>query len=267
VDEMSENGLFETVCADVLPVFRKLSATEKYAIALGGSRGKGQSDRRSDYDFRVYYEAPVPDPEWGVVIAEVFRKMEKWQASDVIIDGCWPRSIGEIDSALNAWLSGQISTIPYSWTIWGYHLPTDIFNQTIIEDPYGIASTWKKRMTPYPDALRQAIFKRQMESLRYWRSDYHYRSKCVRKDAVFMASISARLINDIMQAIYAVNRFYFPGDGLNLVFTEHFAAKPAHLEERVVQILYPGNDSDCFERQYQGTMALIDDVISLLEQG
>jgi hypothetical protein len=262
--KMIEQQLYAQLCADVLPLFRRIPTTAKYTITLGGSHGKGLSDKRSDFDFRVYYEACVDGPQWGPIIDELNGYIEKWKALEVEIDGVWPRSIAEVDKGLDVWLSGEGSAQPYIWNVWGYNMLTDIYNQAIVEDPCGVAQAWKDRLSNYPDALRDSILKKHGDSLRYWCADYHYYNKSVRQDYVFMASITARLMNDIMQIIYALNRFYFPGDGLNLVFTKKFAIKPEGLEERAVRILYPVNGSDCLDRQYHDMISLIDDVLQLL---
>ncbi|MGI5877869.1 MAG: hypothetical protein ACOX7W_04610 [Christensenellales bacterium] len=69
----------------------------------------------------------------------------------------------------------------------------------------------------------------------------------------------------MMQVIYALNRFYYPGDGLNLTYTQEFALKPERLNERVIELLYPGRSQDCTRRQYEKAIALIDDVLALIE--
>ncbi|MDF2685393.1 MAG: hypothetical protein K0S55_574, partial [Clostridia bacterium] len=45
---MIDNNLYLQMCNEFFPIFKKLSATEKYAIALGGSHGKGIADKHSD---------------------------------------------------------------------------------------------------------------------------------------------------------------------------------------------------------------------------
>lgn len=260
---MIEEKQYSELCEDVLPVFRRMSATDRYAITLGGSHGKGLSDRQSDFDFRIYFETPAKEPVFHAAAEELGRAIEKWKARDIEIDGVWPRAIADVDRELDRWLAGDASPKPYEWNVWGYHMLTDIYNQAIVEDPCGVAQAWKDRLAVYPDTLRDSILKHRGDSLRYWLADYHYRNKAVRRDFVFMASITARLVNDMMQILYALNRFYFPGDGLNLIFSREFSVKPDNLEERIVRILYPGADAGCLDRQYSETTALIIDVLAL----
>ena len=77
--------------------------------------------------------------------------------------------MGEIDAALDGWLSGEIKPVNLVWTIWGYHILTDVNNQFAIEDPYHIIGAWKERLSVYPPALKQAILDKYVASLRYWR--------------------------------------------------------------------------------------------------
>ncbi|MFZ4508169.1 MAG: DUF4037 domain-containing protein [Fimbriimonas sp.] len=206
----------------------------KRAITIGGSTGKGIFDANSDLDFRIFHERellwPDKDPEpWR----PVWAKVAKWKERGINIDGVRPRSIGEIDEALRRAIDGQVEVDPKVWSVWGYHLLTDIDNQFIIEDPVGIIAGWHELLHPFPPKLKEALLKKHLESLRYWRADYHYRNKVQRGDPVFLAALSARLVHDIMQVLFAINERYFPGDGANLVFAQKFEIKPENLEDRL----------------------------------
>ncbi len=117
---------------------------------------------------------------------------------------------------------------------------------------------------PYPVALQQVICKKHAGSLRYWRHDYHYRNKVARGDVVFLASITPRLINDIMQVLFAINQTYFVGDGNNLYYCEKFVVLPDAFVARVSEILYPAPHPERFSRQYQQLGELIDAVLALI---
>lgn len=104
---MAQQNLQETLYADILPIARRISATDRYAITIGGSRGKGVADMRSDYDFRIYYETRVHDSLWNAIMEDLERCMRKWREQGIEIDGIWPRSIDEIDRELDLWLSGN----------------------------------------------------------------------------------------------------------------------------------------------------------------
>jgi hypothetical protein len=150
------------------------------------------------------------------------------------------------------------------WTIWGYHILTDINNQFIIEDPYHIIGAWKAHLSVYPPALKQAVLEKYAASLRYWRSDYHYAHKVEQGDMVFLAGMSTKLVHEMIEILFALNETYFVGDGANLVFVEEFRIVPADFAARVREILYP-RTPDPLRGQYSALTALIDDVLGLVE--
>ena len=102
-----------------------------------------------------------------------------------------------------------------------------------------------------------------MGSLNYWRTDYHYANKVERRDEVFLAGISARLVHDVMQVLFAINETYYVGDGNNLHYVEAFAIQPADFTARVQAILYPPASEDALTAQYEAICALIDDIAPL----
>ena len=261
---MTEDTLYKELCDDFLPVFRKLAGTEVYSITLSGSRGKGAADLNSDFDFGVFYEEPAKREVRRLAYEEINRLVSKWKQKNVLVDGPWARTYAEVDEKLDLWLTGKGEPEPYVWTIWGYNLLTEINNMQVVEDPYGRVSQWKERLSTYPEALKNSIIKKHSASLEYWRNDYHYLNKVRRKDVVFLASLNARLIQDIVQIIYALNAYYYPGDGMNLKYSEQFECKPERFEERVTDILQTTGSDDAYEVQYKKMIGLIDDVLALV---
>ena len=259
MDQLSREAEMIDEC---LPLIRELGAG-RYAIAIGGSRGKGVSDRRSDYDFRLYCDEIRggdddywQTPEW----ARFAEAVARWRADGIEIDHVWMRTFAAIEAALHPWLEGQVQPAPLAWTLWGYHLLPDLYHQQVIEDPFGLAQEWKDRLRTYPPGLKKAIVSKHLGSMQYWRSDYHYANKAERGDAVFLASLSARLVHDIMQVLFALNETYYVGDGSNLDFAREFAVTPQDFAERVQLALYPPASDDRFVRQRLMLAGLIDDV-------
>jgi len=248
IDELIEN---------CLPMIRGLKKG-RYAVTIGGSIGKGLSHSKSDVDFRLYADDFIDDM-WGKGYEEAKKYIAYWAERGIIIDGVWMRKIAEIDEPLNKWLAGDTEPEMLEWTVWGYYLPTDIYNQKIIEDPFGIAEDWKKRMEPYPEALKSALINKHINRLKYWKNDYHYKNKADRKDIVFLASLSASLVHDMMQVLCALNGVYFPGDGHNLSVAGNFKFKPDEFEKRIESVLYP-ESPDKLLSQYNAIIDLINDI-------
>lgn len=239
----------------------------KYAISISGSMGKGTWDNKSDVDFRFFYEKNLPSTETDPGAWENYnRALNRWKDRGIIVDGIWPRTIESIDAALDRCLNQGVLFTECMWTIWGYQILPDIFHQVIIEDPYGIVTHWKRRLQPYPQSLKLAILGKHLMSLRYWREDYHYKNKVERKDIVFLAGLSSRLVHDVLQVLFALNEVYYVGDGNNLDFAGKFQYLPAGFDRRVKDILYPGNDENNYETQYAAALSLIDDTLALADK-
>jgi hypothetical protein len=122
----------------VLPLF---AGPGRVAVTLGGSQAKQKSDARSDFDFRVYADVFHTEdwpqsPGW----APFQETLQRWEARGYRIDGFWPRKIADIDTALERWIAGEIEPVHLVWTVWGYHLPTDIYAQYVVSDPDGVAA-------------------------------------------------------------------------------------------------------------------------------
>ena len=256
----------QPVIDELLPLCRALGEG-RYAVSVGGSYGKGTFDRRSDLDFRLFCERKVSDPEAGKAARQALRDaIDRWATKGFIIDGCWTRTVEEIEIQLEPWINGEGTPPDIVWTIWGYHIVTDVYNQAVIEDPYGILANWRDRLSAYPAKMKEVIIKKHVASLRYWRQDYHYANKVVRRDLVFLAGLTTKLVHDLLQLLFALNETYYPGDGKNLHFTDDFVIVPQQFRKRVEAILYPGRDEEAITSQRIQLMSLIDEVLALVPQ-
>lgn len=257
----------QSVINEIIPICRQLAAGRgRYAIAVGGSQGKGTGDRGSDIDFRLFHEHDLPWPSQDPDLwKDYFAAEERWKRRGIIIDGIWPRRIDQIEAALNRWMNGDIRPDDLVWTIWGYHLLPDLYYQAIIEDPYGVISGWKERLRSYPPPLRQAVLDKHLKSVQYWRNDYHYRHKVERGDIVFAAGLAMKLVHNLIQVLFAINDTYYVGDGQNLESVLQLRIVPADFAEKVKEILYP-TAADPLIAQYRALMNLIDEIMQLVPE-
>lgn len=247
----------QPVIDQILPIMRSF-AVGRYAIAIGGSYGKGTHDSSSDIDLRLYAD---DIPATFAEMREAIRKpKEEWGRKGIKVDDFWPRRISDIDAALEKVCAGNIEGVHPVWTVWGYQLLPDIFCQQALEDPDGIVANWKIRLREYPPKLKQAVLSKHLGSLRYWRKDYHYASKVQRDDVVFAAGLSAKLVHDIIQVLFALNETYFVGDGQNLEYVADFRYQPPEAARRIREGLYPSSSENAIAKQRQTLLELIDDV-------
>ena len=252
---------FDTELIEAMtPVIAALALEGNGSVALGGSRAKGRSDARSDFDFRVYADGFAEDRGQSAAWNRFETEMARWEAMGARLDGVWPRSYAGVQRDLDAWLSGNGTPKTFEWTIWGYHLPTDIRHQQIISDPRGTLARWKQQLAIYPDAMRRAVVGQNMEILRYWAADYHYASKVARRDLVFLVGLTGKLANAILQVVFAHNRTYYPGDGWNLAMAEELPHLPPDFHARMSAFLQPDPHPDGWGRQRSQVIDIISDL-------
>ena len=145
----------EELFATMTPVIAALAEGGNGAGSLGGSRARHRADAQSDYDFRVYADQfKGPELKQTEAWQQFDAVLQGWEARGLRLDGVWAHNYGRVQADLDAWLAGNGATKTYEWTIWGYHLPTDLAHQHIIADPQGILAGWKNQLAVYPDALR-----------------------------------------------------------------------------------------------------------------
>ncbi len=248
---------------DMAPLLERL-AEGRHAVALGGSIGKGANDAGSDLDFRFFYDALASDQELLEAARAGIRScIASWGGRGVVIDGCWPRRIADVEATMESQLAGG-DPLPFTWTIWGYHALTDLAHLMVVSDRWGAIAGWKDRLRVYPATLKAAIIETHLKELRYWREDHHYRHKADRGGAVFCCGLAAKLIPSLMQILFALNETWYPGDGRNLEHARGFAIAPRDLEARVKGLLFLPGAGDAPARQRQALVALIDDVLGLV---
>lgn len=248
---------------DVAPLLEKL-VEGRHAVALGGSIGKGVQDSRSDLDFRLFYDAWAGGKEQPEAVRSQIRaRIAEWAERGVVVDGYWPRRIADVEALMENQLAGG-EPVPFTWTIWGYHALTDLAHLCVVSDRWGVIAGWKERLRVYPAALRTAIVERHLKPLRYWRDDYHYRSKAERGDVVFCCGLAASLVHSVMQVLFALNGAWYPGDGKNLEHARGLPLAPRDLEAKVRSALLVADAPQALSRQRQALIALIDEVLALV---
>lgn len=83
---------------------------------------------------------------------------------------------------------------------------------------------------------------------------------------MFLAGLSAKLLHDMMQVLFALNETYYVGDGQNLDVAQAFRYRPIAFPERVRAILYPPPSENMLEAQRDAVIGLIDDIAQLVAE-
>ncbi len=257
------------------------------AVALGGSRSRGQSGDGVDYDIGLYYDHSLQLPELSAAI----RSLDDERRPDLlhrpgawgpwINGGAWLqvdgipvdlllRDITQVEAVIDQCLQGNITLDyqcghPFAFVNSIYAAETH-FCQPLWEDPSLPLRTLKELLYStgsYPPKMRQALIEKFM-----WEADFSL--TCGRKPALggetnyAMGSVF-RAVCAWLQVLFAVNDRYLMNEKHALRQVGTLAWKPRAMEDRigaVYRLLASGSPREA----YAVLDALQAEVTSLIEQ-
>jgi hypothetical protein len=246
----------DEVVAGLVPMLRTWVAGG-YGIAIGGSYAKGSGDSLSDVDIYLFADEVLPGVRRAErVVAELGAEArpESWGADDPFVQGgtdfwhagqrveCWLRSTREVDRTLRACLGGEVRREYVVWTVMGflsYTALADVHSMKVVDDPHGILGRWKEAVATYPEALRQGILDRFMPEAAFWPENFHYRTAVQRADVIYTSGIVQQVLHALIQAVFALNRVYFPGEKRLAHAMETLPVQPSGFAHRVQELLAP----------------------------
>lgn len=127
-------------------------------------------------------------------------------------------------------------------------------------DPCGMLADYRALLTDYPQALRRALLARHIPAL----SDTEDLLRAVsREDTLFFHFAMDLALDHFLQALFALNRSYFPSRKRSLMLAKSFALQPEHMAERLHAILRLGGDPATLADAFAVWQALAEELTSL----
>ena len=216
------------------------------AVAVGGSRGAGVHDARSDVDLYVYSLGEISlefRRELGGPAAEIANRF--WEPGDEWIDAAsglhfdiMYRSPSWIEDQLDRVLVRHEASLGYTTCFW-----YNIIHSDALIDPRGWYAMLQQRAgVPYPEGLRRAIIEKNLPVLRHNRSSYRVQiaRALERNDLVSRQHRVTALLASVFDILCALDRKPHPGEKRLLDYT------PKALAELVRGIIKA--ESDLMER-------------------
>ncbi|HSK86708.1 MAG TPA: DUF4037 domain-containing protein [Anaerolineales bacterium] len=129
-------------------------------------------------------------------------------------------------------------------------------------DPDGILKSFKQRLAEYPQSLRMAMIDHHLAAL----DDVEDLERAVgRRDVFFFHFALDLALDHFLQALFALNREYFPSRKRSEIYLRGFKIKPRDCEQRLQQVVTLGGNADTLEEAYKVWTALAHDLKLLLE--
>jgi len=248
----------DSIVRALLPLARAFCAGEPYGVALGGSHTKGTADAHSDVDVYLFAEAFLPAARRGELVTARLGDAAQpvsWGADDPFVEGgtdfqldgvrveCWLRRSSAVEATIADCLQGRVRREHAVWTAMGYfnHVALgDVRSMHVVDDPRGMLARWKAQVAAYPEPLRDAILGRFMAEAAFWPANPHYLGAVERGDVIYTSAIVQQAIQALIQAVFALNREYFPGEKKLAEALRQLPVTPPELAGRIETLLCAG---------------------------
>ncbi len=227
------------------------------AIAVGGSRARGERDSFSDIDLGLYYDPARPPaiPR----LRSLARSLEGRRSTPAVtpvggwgpwIDGgAWLRiqgrrvdwiyrDLSRVERAITDARRGIISSHYQPGHPHAFHshiYAGEAHYAAIRHDPRGRLASLQRRTRPYPAALRDAIRRSFLWQARFALEAAEKSAR--RGDVLHVSGSLFQSAACLVQVLFAANRRYFVNEKGSLAATGAFALRPARFHNRVRRIL------------------------------
>ena len=130
----------------------------------------------------------------------------------------------------------------------------------IFYDPDGILRSFKARLEKYPEELARAVVTHHAEAL----GDVEDIERAVqRKDVLFYHFALDLALDHFLQAVFALNKEYFPSRKRSETYLQGFRVKPSSCEQRLRQVIALGGEAETLGSSYEIWQGLVRNVKSL----
>jgi hypothetical protein len=129
-------------------------------------------------------------------------------------------------------------------------------------DPDGILASFKQRLAEYPQELALAVIDHHLNAL----DNVEDLERAVgRKDVFFFHFAMDLALDHFLQAVFALNKEYFPSRKRSEAYIHGFKIKPTDCEQRLRQVVELGGKAGTLEQSYGIWNSLIRDLRLLIK--
>lgn len=130
-------------------------------------------------------------------------------------------------------------------------------NINIIYDELGILSSLKDKLLIYPDELKERMVGFHLSMVN---DEEDFGRALRRKDVLFYHQVLEAAIDHYLQALYALNKVFFPSRKRTKQYLDSFKIKPVNCYERLLDVIALGSIPEGIEKSYREWCGLVEDL-------
>jgi hypothetical protein len=245
--------------------------TEVQSIGISGSKTPFPKAGEGDIDIFIYCDM-IPQFEKRQAILNQLGDLLQESKINVFESGHWGIGDFVLINGVETWLMyftvnetlrdvESILNGDYPDKLDNYYYPIGrcgmLKNINVLYDKNDFLYLLKKRLSEYPDKLAKILVEYHLHKLK---DTEDLERAVIRKDVLFYHFAMDIAIDHFLQALFAVNRTYFPSRKRTIDFIRNFNIKPERCDERLLEVVRLGGCSEGISQSYALWSNMVDEL-------
>lgn len=233
-------------------------------LSIGISGGKIQLPKSGEGDIDVFiYCDIIPEFEKRQATTNQMNNLLQEVKINVFEGGYWGSGDFALINGVETWLMyftvnetlNDVESIlngDYPDKLDNYYYPIGrcamLKDMNVLYDKNSFLYSLKNRLSEYPDKLAKILVQHHLDEL----EDIEDLERAVtRRDVLFYHFAIDIAIDHFLQAIFAINKTYFPSRKRTLKFIKNFNIKPERCSEKLLDVVRLGACSETINQSYE----------------
>jgi len=127
----------------------------------------------------------------------------------------------------------------------------------ILYDTNGYIEKMKEKLSDYPLILSEMLYNHHIEKMK---NDEDFERAVTRQDILFYHSTLENSIDHFLQALFALNKCFFPSRKRTLLFIDDFKYKPLNYSEKLLKVIELGSTAQTLAQSFDIWCTLCDEL-------
>lgn len=262
---------FETEEITQLLTERISTMKEVQSIGISGSKDQFPKAGEGDIDVFIYCDT-IPELEERQAIVNQLSDLLQGGKFNVFEGGHWGIGDFVLINGVETWLMyftvnetlNDVESIlngDYPDKLDNYYYPIGrcamLKDINILCDKNNFLYSLKKRLSVYPDKLAEILAQYHLDEL----EDIEDLERAVtRNDVLFYHFAMDLAIDHFLQALFAMNKTYFPSRKRTLDIIKNFIVKPVRCDEQLLDVVRFGACSESINQSYELWSNMVNDL-------